>query len=1408
MKYNYFFVLPYKSGVLASKPGGIILLKWGDNPVYFDKMWGFYRKFGLRNTILHQSCSLLSKINIRAAFFLLLSVQTIIAQKIEFEHLTTDHGLSQNSVLSIAQDSRGFMWYGTRVGVNRYDGHVFRQYKTDPTNAKGLTGNYILSLLNDSHKTLWAGTSNGLNRYNPETDSFERLPESAIGVHNNSINCLSEDKKGTLWAGTTNGLYQLADRKKSSFKACFTGENNANVRAVFSDREGIVWVGTSTGLVKMTPTKGGYSFQRYVHDPANPHSISDSFVTTIAEDKQHRIWVGTLNGGLNRFDKETAAFTHFVHSNEDASSIVHNNIRKMLPDKKGRFWIGTQEGLSVFDPARFTAVAYRHDANNRKSLNKNSIYSIFEDTHGSVWVGTYYGGANVSYAYQTDFTVYQNNPNRSSLSDDVVSSIVEEPSGNPAQPGFWIGTEGGGLNFFDRQKGQFTAYKHDPNDPGSIGSNLVKVVYRDRKGGIWAGTHGGGLNLLDPRRKRFQQFLFKPKDAASLNSEVLAVLEDSQGRLWVGMQLGLKLFKNTQPPLEAITTSEIQKSLEQHQVKVLMEDSEKNVWIGTSGGVFLKKPDADAPEFFDKISLKSSSVTCLYEDAKGRIWAGAYQGGAGVYDKKTGTFAVFTEKDGLANNDVAGILEDKNGNIWISTGNGLSRLAPFAGTFINYTAGDGLAGNEFNYKSALKSSTGELFFGSYQGLISFVPEQINPGKHITPLVFTALRLFNNPVVIGDEARLLSRDISLTKSLTFRHDQNVFSLDFALLNYIKSTKNKYAYKLEGFDENWNYVTIPSVTYTNLRPGTYTFRVKGANNDGVWSEPISLQINVLPPFWKTWWAYCLYVLGVVALIFFVVRFFFLRELLKRDEELHQTKLNFFTNVSHEIRTHLSLILGPVEKLILQTKDEPNVSQQLLHVKRNADRLLQLVTELMDFRKAETGHTQLHVSKGNVVLFLNDIYTSFQSLAISRGIQTVFLSEKETIELYFDKEQLGKVFYNLLSNAYKFTPEGGHIRLMIQEEKDLVEVKVVDDGKGIAPENLDKLFANFYQENDYGTQNTGYGIGLALSKSIVELHRGSLGVESGSVPGENGEKENRTCFTVKLLKGALHFEPGTLISDSPQPSVPMNRPFVHEPILTASAENESPTASPIYTVLLVEDNDEVRAFVRESLNRHYHVVESVNGQKGWETAIEIIPDLIISDVMMPEMDGFTLCGQLKTDERTSHIPVILLTAQTSATHQVSGLERGADVYLTKPFSLQILELHVRNLLTLREKMRQKFGQFIVQLPKTAEMGGMEDPFLKKVIQIVEAHLDHPDFDVQALSTEVGMSVSVLYKKLKALTDMSVNDFVKSIRLKKAAQLLQQNNLTVYEVAYAVGYTDRKYFSKEFKKQFGKVPSEYAAE
>lgn len=1340
----------------------------------------------------------------RSTVLLLICCVTVFgssAQTISFNHLSVENGLSNNSVLSITQDRTGFLWFGTRMGINRYDGSRFKTYVSITKDSNTLYDNNVIALFCDSRKTIWAGTSSGLNRYNEKKDLFERIPLQNAAL---SINSIYEDKKGTLWIGTSNGLYALPNRQLKQIEAFKANQPNSilgnNVRAVFEDHNGHLWVGSNNGLTRMIPQKSGYSFEHFIHEPGNPRSLSAVHITTITEDAKQQLWIGTQNSGINLFDAATKSFTRFGKTGNSNAGLINNNIRIITSARNGLLWVGTQEGLSIIDPATKKIQSYQNDPGNNKSLSQNSIYSLFEDANGSVWVGTYFGGVNSTYPYSTNFSVLQNHANRSSLSNNVVSSIVED-----AQQHLWIGTEGGGLNFYNRTTGMFTVYKNNLSDAVSLGSNLVKIVLVDKEQNIWCGTHGGGLNVLDRKQNTFKRYLYKDNDAATLRSEIIALLEDNNNRLWVGSNQGMQLFNKKGTALTPLSFSSINGFINGIPARTFFKDAQGAVWIGAAPGLYVVNGNSMKELNTD---LYVNNIT---QDKKGNIWLALSYGGIAMYNSSNGQFIRYTHKEGLPNSNVISLLEDEQGFFWISTDNGLVKYNPALKTAQIYTVSDGIAGNEFNYNSYLKDSRGEFFFGGYHGITGFFPERIETNSYVAPAVFTGLRLFNNTVAINGEDGLLQQNINHTKRITFTHKQNVFTLEFALLNFIKSSKNKYAYKLEGFDKDWNEVGTASATYTNLPSGTYTFLVKGANNDGVWSAPAGIELKILPPFWLTWWAYCLYVLLFAAVLFLIIRFFFLRELLKKEDELHQVKLNFFTNVSHEIRTHLTLIMAPVEKLMEKNDENSFVHQQLTQVRSNANRLLKLVSELMDFRKAETNHLNLHIERDNLIPFLQDIYNSFREMSLTKNISVSFMHNAEEVPLYFDKEQLEKVFFNLLANAFKFTPEGGRITLLVEQKDNQVTVTVTDNGRGIAPEYLDKLFTNFFQVADHGKQNTGYGIGLALSKNIVELHKGTISVESEpSTPG----KEGKTVFTVTLLQGNLHLAAEETYAVAATKTIPAEQAVAasaHQPAQATDAANEK-----LFTVLLAEDNNELRTLIKETFATNYQVITCENGLLGWNTAVEQIPDLIISDVMMPEMDGFTLCEKLKTDERTSHIPVILLTAKSAQADQVSGLETGADLYLTKPFSTKILELNVRNLLAAREKLRERFNKQMTVLPQplantitepaaTTFINTVEKEFLEKVIQIINEHLEDPDFGVEKLSRKVAMSAPVLYKKIKAVSNMSVNEFVKSLRLKKAAQLLQETDLTVYEVAYSVGYNDRKYFSKEFKKQFGKLPSAF---
>lgn len=1292
-----------------------------------------------------------------------------------FNHLTVEDGLSHNAVLSIVQDSQGFLWYGTNYGLNRYDGTRFKIYRHQAEDSTSLPDNQIMSLYRDKKNTLWIGTTAGLARYDPEHDRFERIPLDPGRSIN--INCIYEDSKGRRWIGANNGLY-LQDGKRLEF---FTPGKIAAyvVRCVYEDRKGNIWIGTSNGLTKMS----GNHFETFRHEEGQPSSLAMNFITAITEDRYGRLWIATQTGGINIYDPATSRFSLLVQP-----TIINNIVRRILRDKTGNMWVGTQEGLSIIDPANMAGRHYQQTVGNNNSLSQNSIHSIYEDNNGGIWIGTYFGGVNMVHPYGTSFIAWQHHPPLNGISNNVISTIHED-----AQHNYWIGTEGGGLNYYNRATGHFTSYKHDAGNPSSIGSNLVKVVYEDKDHNIWAGTHGGGLNLL--RQGKFRRFFHDTKDPVTFSREVTAILEDSQGRFWVGTNNQLHLLHRKGQELEKQADSALTGIATRQSIRYIFEDSRHRILVGSTSNLYVLEGNTMR-------ILRQGYVNSIQEDSRHNIWVSMYFGGLIKYNTDLEQLAHYTEKDGLPNDNVLGLLEDNQHYLWISTHNGLVRFDPARNTFQTYTVSDGIAGNVFNYNSFLRNSQGEFLFGGYNGITSFFPERIITNTHPSPVRFTGLRLFNKPVGIGQDDGLLRQDISYTKTLRFHHDQEVFTLEFALLNYVKSNKNRYAYRLEDADRDWIETGNPAVTYTNLSSGHYTFWVKGANNDGVWSKPARMDITILPPFWQTWWAYSIYVLCFILLFFFVTRFFFLWALLRKEEELHQVKLNFFTHVSHEIRTHLTLLLVPVERMMDMLKKDDPLQATLSQLRNNADRLLKLVNELMDFRKAETNHLRLQVQEQDLIPFLDHIYTSFREISLDRNISMVFQHDMEHVRVYFDREQLEKVFFNLLSNAFKFTPDGGRIQLHVSQSRQNIVITITDNGRGIAPEYLDKLFTNFFQVQDHGLQNTGYGIGLALSKNIVEQHKGTLTVES--VPATAG-KEGRTCFTVSLLTGAKQFE-GTRHNVTGQtaiPSVPVKIPLASEDadIITSGAPQP-------FTIHIVEDNPELRALISQTFRDQYQVLESENGVDGLATATAQIPDLVISDVMMPEMDGLQLCKALKTDERTSHIPVVLLTAKSSQTDHVSGLETGADLYLTKPFSTKVLALNVRNLITSREKMRERYSR---QLQAEAEVpdalpNSVDNTFLEKVIALVDEYMDDPEFGVDILARKLAMSQPVLYKKLKAVTNMSVNDFVKSLRLKKAAALIRTRQHTVYQVAYMVGYADRKYFSREFKKQFGKTPSEFA--
>ncbi|QPH38980.1 ligand-binding sensor domain-containing protein [Pedobacter endophyticus] len=952
--------------------------------------------------------------------FVFISAVSFAQNPYVFKHLNVEDGLSQSSVLSIAQDAKGFMWFGTRFGLNKYDSKNFKTYFLEKGNPNSLTSSqYINTILCLKNGTLLIGTPAGLNKYNETSDNFERFQHNAndiAGISNNLIRHIYQDRQNRVWIGTGNGLNLLDPNKKYRFKHFLVNKvHPQDVYQIYQDHTGTIWLGTSKGLMSMLINKGGTRFKHFKNFSDSLDVAVDNHITSIAEDGNDNLWIGTKQTGLYKLNLITHQITNYTYSILNTKGISSNNIRKITQDKAGKLWIATLHGINIYDPKSKSFSTIQNEPGNPSSLSQNSVYAIFQDRQGIVWVGSYFGAVSMVYPNYTPFNVYASSNTSSGLSSQVVSSIMEGGNRN-----LWIGTEGEGLNYYNSKTNSYIHYKYDPNNRNSLSSNLVKAIIKDRQNRIWIGTHLGGLNEFKPETNSFVRYTSHKNDTSSLgNDEITSLFEDSYGRFWVGTNSGLNSF-------DASAGKFIRNRINglEDAVNYIFEDSKRTLWVATNTGLHylknnesrFKRRTADSPE-----KLKYNEISCITEDKLGFLWLGTARNGLFKLYPDQHAYSQTTKLDGLPSNNIMGILQDDSNNLWISTDNGLCKYNPQQKTFKTYNTKDGLPGNEFNQKSFLRDRSGTFYFGGLSGMISFRPDEIKENTSTQPVIFTGLKLFGKPVSINANSNLLNANISTVKSITFKPEQDVFTVEFTLLNFIKPEKNRYAYKLDGFEKNWNYVANPAASYTNLSPGHYTLLVKASNNDGIWTKQLSrLNIEVLPPYYRTWWAYLSYVCIVAAIFILLVRYLLIRAVLTREKEINEHKLEFFTNISHEIRTPLTLIVGPLETLIEKSQNEPQWSKALQPIKNNADRLMRLVTELLDFRKAESGKMQLHVSPGNVVKFCREIFIAFQNMAIAKQIDYQFTAEREEIELYFDKVQMEKVLFNLLSNAFKFTPD----------------------------------------------------------------------------------------------------------------------------------------------------------------------------------------------------------------------------------------------------------------------------------------------------------------------------------------------------------------------------------------------------
>ncbi|HEY8916358.1 MAG TPA: two-component regulator propeller domain-containing protein [Chitinophaga sp.] len=1345
-------------------------------------------------------------------FFLLLLLPVLRvfpqAPPYQFSHIDIDQGLSNNQVNCIFKDSKGFMWFGTISGLNRYDGYTFRIFKHDVRDSASLPDNFIERITEAPGGLLWIYARDGQHVYDPARDAFLSTQPvlQQLGIPDTAVNDIVRDAQDGYWfIHPTNGLYYAAAGKTPALHIQHTKDSSTiydnSLAAVTPAADNNLWLLHSNGMLeKMDGRSKRISYRNdllYRQSKGIPQRYA------LLADREGDLWIYSINDaqGIWYFNQRTQAFSHY-DQNSQPIRLNNNIVRGVVQDNQGRIWVGTDHGgVNIIDKQRQSIHYEVNQPENPKSLSQNSITILYKDNTGIIWVGTYKKGISYYHEDIVKFPLYQHQPlNAQSLPYDDVNRFVEDAAGN-----LWIGTNGGGLIYFNRNTNTYTQYRHDAHNAGSLSSDVVVSLWIDRQQQLWVGTYFGGLDRF--ANGQFVHYKNDPANPASLsNNSVWEIFEDSRRQLWVGtLGAGLNLFNPATQQFHPFRKGQ-PNSIHSNYIAALLEDKQGNLWIGTDNGVEIRDAQTGRFTTYNK-NLSNNNVICLFEDSRGWIWIGTREG-LNLYDPQLKQSRIFRKEDGLPDNSVLNILEDNDHNLWMSTPNGLSNLTIRDGKFrfLNYDAADGLQGKEFNENAALKTRRGELLFGGGNGFNLFYPHTITQNKNVPPLVLTDFQVFNKSINAGEKINgrvLLQQDISATRQITLKYKENVFSIEFAALSYFHPEKSRYAYKLEGFNEGWLTTNggQRKATYTNLDPGDYVFHVKASNNDGVWTrQPLELHIKILPPFWKTPLAFLLYGVLILGALLLARRLMLERERLRfrieqerqqahRMHELDALKIRFFTNVSHEFRTPLSLIITPLEKIIKGTKEE-GTKGQLELIQRNARRLLNLVNQLLDFRKMEVQEIKLHTAEGDIVAFIRELTASFSDLSEKKQVKLDFRSQVNTLVMAYDADKIEKIIFNLLSNAFKFTPELGSVAVELQLAEDgrILIIQVKDTGIGMPPEQQERIFERFFQHEGQGSLlNQGSGIGLSITREFVKLHGGAITVDSAPEMG--------SCFTIQLPVRTNGAQPALVASGDAAPSPAAPLPVTPMPVRSGK--------KPL--VLLVEDNEDFRFYLKDNLGLHYQVITAENGQSGWQILQQTLPDLVVSDVSMPVMDGLELCRRIRGNQRTAHLPVILLTARTTEADQLEALEKGATDFITKPFSFEVLLSRIRNLIAQQASLKKSFREKIEANPSTIAISSADEQFIQQALQVVEKHLADADFSVEDLSRALHMSRVSVYKKILSLTGKTPIEFIRSIRLKRAAQLLEKSQLTVAEVAYEVGFNNPKYFSRYFKTEYNVLPSAY---
>lgn len=1314
---------------------------------------------------------------------------------------TISDGLPSKNTTATFKDKRGFIWVGTENGLCRFDGYTFKIFYHKPGDRSSISNNFISTIVEDRKGRLWVGTMDGLNVMDPLTEKFESF------YHNESV--ASSISNNKIWS-------------------------------LLCDKQGVIWVGTDDGFNRYQESTK--SFTVYQPNQKSPNAMVGKSVNAIIEDGQGRLWLGNWSGGLNRFDKQTQQFKNFPQQQLPGHKNP-NDVWALAYDESGLIWVGTYwNGLFRFDLKKNTFSAVQAPGKSNVSSDKSStgIYSItpvskhtllvggdngfhwldtqnnkweplknlvnyafgdaYKDRDGIIWINAKNGFLKLdSKQYKFDLKALK-------LGDAEVKSIASKDNQ------IWLGTNKG-LYTFDYQSGQLLAFKKTHN---SLKSNDISKLYFDAKGILWILTEDG-FDSYDPQRKIFSHHDHHSALGSLFNEDVFRdILEVEPGIYYLATDAGLKIYNSHNNTFKHYYSNRNDRyALSNNHLYSLLKDEKGDIWIGTYGGGLNRfNPKTERFQVFRSSEranggISSNIIRALFRDSKQHIWV-ATPDGLNKFESKDQKFVVYSKKDGFASNVFRDIAEDRQGNIWVVTESGLSKFDPLRMRVRNFDEADGI------YVNSVLANTGkDIYLAGALGMIRFDPLAIPFNKIIPPVYFTDFQLFNKSVVQDPEGPL-KQNLNLTTELTLDYEQSVFSFEFVGLNYRYPEKNEYAYKLIGFDEKWNHVgTQRKATYTNLNPGTYKLWIRASNNDGVWNEQGKvLIISIRPPWYWTWWAYTLYAATAVLLIYLYLLYRNKQADLKykikvasieseKEKELNEKKLSFFTNISHEFRTPLTLIINPIKELLYH--DDKNVDTSNLNiVYRNAKRLLSLVDQLLLFRKADAQADKLKATDLDIVNLCKEVFLCFSHQTKSRAIAYNFTCSSDHIWIYADREKLEIAIFNLLSNAIKFTPEGGSVSLEILELPDSVTIRVIDTGCGIPEAAGEKIYNRFYQETEENSSlRTGFGIGLFLVRNFIENHGGSI--KYSSIPDKG------TTFTISLQKGKMHIHPDQLLPVSEGSSVLLME-LAAEEVHTQLEEREQiaepqeeALASEKKSILIIDDNKSIRDYLVTVFKPYYHLHVATSGEEGMTMIRELLPDFIISDVMMQGISGIEICSLVKEDAALSHIPVVLLTASSSPEIKLKGLEIGADDYISKPFDKDLLVARVAGILKSKNSLQKYFYNEITLNPNTSKISAEYRDFLQECIRIVEKHITDPNFNIQVLAEEIGISRSTLFNKIKSISGRSSNSFIRFIRLRKAAEIFINTDNTISETMFMVGINDIKYFREQFHKLFLMNPSDY---